>query len=138
MILAVSNHMKFIIFGAVDSSEFACKGSYSKLFPALSSFQKFQTERELTGTVDLAIDGPRPSSSSRRAENVGERESGRGATCRRRASAGRLGVDGGGPGQQLGGGVGVGEAPQRPARRRRPCSSEWSSGSSSAAPAASS
>ena len=57
--------------------------------------------------VDQQIDGSQTSSMSRRDREQGEREgsgSGRGGTCRRRSSAARLGVDGGGLGQQLGGG----------------------------------
>ena len=66
--------------------------------------------------VDLEIDGAQSSSTSRRAENVGERGgsgSGRGGTCRRRGTPGRLGGDGGRSGQQHGGGGVAGDAPPR-------------------------
>ena len=76
-------------------------------------FQRFKTERERSVAVDREIDGAQLSSTSRRAENVGERESGRGATCRRRSTAARVGVDGGWSGLRLGTGGVAGGGPQR-------------------------
>ena len=43
MKLALPNHAKISNFGGADFSENACKGNYSKLFPALTSF--FQKNR---------------------------------------------------------------------------------------------
>ena len=66
--------------------------------------------------VDREIDGAQLSSMSRRDREQGEREgsgSGRGGTCRRRSSAARLGVDGEGLGQKLGGGGVAGDGLRR-------------------------
>ena len=82
-------------------------------FPDLAVFQKNRIGRELTRAVDLAIDGPRPSSPARRGRVQGERRSGRGGTCRRRGTPGRLGGEGGWSGQLLGGGGVAGDAPPR-------------------------
>ena len=53
--------------------------------------------------VDLEIDGTQPSCSPRRRERAGARGTAGEATCRRRASAARVVVDGGGLGLRLGG-----------------------------------
>ena len=102
--------MKFVNFGGAELPEFACKGGYSTQVSDLAVSAEFQTERERTRAVDLAIDGPRPSSPSRQAESR-ERGSGQGSTCRRGGAAARVGVDCGWPGLRLGGVVLVGELP---------------------------
>ena len=53
--------------------------------------------------VDLEIDGTQPSCSPRRRERAGARGTAGEATCRRRASTARVGVDGGDSGKLLGG-----------------------------------
>ena len=68
---------------------------------------RFQNGRECTVGVDLAIDGSRPSSASRRREKQGQRGDGRGSYL----PAARVGVGCGCLGVRLGGVVLVGEAP---------------------------
>ena len=82
-------------------------------FPALSRFHRIQNRRERSVAVDREIHGPRPSSPARRGREQGERKRARGGTCRRRGAPGRLGGEGGWPGQLLGGGGVAGDAPPR-------------------------